>query len=81
MPFVLTLGAIQQGACEVYVTDPVFAEAIDGVLSRDADRLTIHDRDRAWRHVVDGANSADASGDRQYRDALTALSHRILTHR
>jgi hypothetical protein len=81
MSFTLTLGKVQQGACEVYVTDPVLADDIDGVLSRDADRLTVHDRDRAWRHVVDGANSADGSGDRQYRDALTALSRRILAHR
>ena len=82
----LRIGPVQASAMEIYVLDPVFDEPLgeddqqpfpgsmapgDGCYL-----LTVDDPDAAWRVLVDAANSADASGDGELRDALMAVNRR-----
>ena len=78
------LGDVQRGALQVYVFDPahdgdagdeagVFPGAWDG-RSVTIDRANVG---AAADWLTEAANSADASGDRQFREALTALAKRV----
>lgn len=78
----LRVGATQAAALDVYVLDPAHdidpesrAFALDGSTLRvDLDAL---DLDAAAAYLIDAANSADASNDREFRDALHALAVRL----
>jgi hypothetical protein len=73
------VGDVQAAALEIYVLDPVHAEAGDHFCgSLRGSVLEVTDLEPAWRRLVDAANDADGDGDWQLRDALTALASRVL---
>lgn len=72
------VGATQRAALEIYVFDVavnVDDDTFPGELNDQA--LVVYDTERAGALLVDAANSADDDGDRELRDALTALTARV----
>jgi len=78
----LRIGPVQASAMEIYVLDPIKddQQPFPGSMAPGDGcyLLTVDDPDAAWRVLVDAANSADASGDGELRDALMAVNRRIL---
>ncbi len=72
---------LQQAALSIYVLDPAVVDVdgpfpgglVDGILV-----VNVGGRLEAFERVTEGANSADASGDRQLCAALSKLASRIL---
>lgn len=78
----LRIGATQAAALGVYVLDPAHEidpesrafSVVGSTLLVDVDAL---DLDAAAAYLTEAANSADNDGDREFRDALTAISGRL----
>ena len=73
------LGAVQQAAVQIYVTDPAH-ELPETVLRLEDERLVVADLEAAFSALMDGANScSDGCGPRDMDcwRALTSLAQRV----
>jgi hypothetical protein len=82
----LRVGEVQASAVEVLLLDVAHVEyaaltgepAFPGRLEGSVLVVEREHRDEAWRQLVDAANGCDDEGDREWRDALSALASRVL---
>lgn len=80
----LRIGATQAAALGIYVLDPAHEidpesrafSIVGSTLLVDLDACD-GDLDIAAAYLTEAANSADVDGDREFRDALTALASRL----
>ena len=73
------LGAVQQAAVQIYVTDPAH-ELPEEVLRLEGERLVVTDLEAAFEALMGGANScSDGCGPRDMEcwRALTSLAQRV----